>query len=739
MKNNFLKLICCLKYFILLNTFSLTAVAQLPSSEINDKIVANVSKARRFIEKKDQISYNHGVALLLKFEKEIIATKDDRIKLLFYRAVIEMFVECKDYNSPKQYFDKGFKILKSVNNKKELGLFYEYYGVLKYYQGSLEERNKYYLIAEDLLKKYGSDAENIDINFNLTIIYKEKKEWKKSIHFAKKALKNINSSKTKLDRIDYLHLYLAENYLNLNNIDSVGYYLKETEKNGYFIRENSFDEPLFYQIKGEYLIKTANEKQGFTLLKLSNDKYKELFTKKTKELRNSYQLSNNLKLAEYDNKRIKNEIKLKNSNIKYKNYVIILGVLIIIILIILTYFQNRNSKFKTKVNTLLKENNYELIKANKQLKEAINIKKTFLDTITHELRTPLNTIKGISYLLKISKSDEEINKHIESLNFSSDYLSGLINNIIDYNLIDKSKNIELNNKKESLKKIVELVATSFKITNKNENKNEVVLNYDTQIPQYLLIDNIRLNQILFNLMSNSSKFTSNGKINLDVNLVKLDFESALIKFQIADTGIGIPSKMLDKVFDLFVQASTKINRDYGGSGIGLSIVKKNIALFGSTIHIESKEKAGTTVTFEINFKIVKEAEIGLKQNEKVVEIEKKVEILLVEDNKINQMITKKIIESKGYKCEVANDGLEAVKMTHSKDYSLILMDIMMPNMDGFEASAIISKEKPYIPIIALTAISEDVRKEDFLNSSMITKLSKPLDVELLCLTIEKNI
>lgn len=739
MKNNFLKLIFFLKYFILLNTFSLFAFPQLQLSKINVEIIAKVSEIKKLIDKKDQTNYNKGVTILKEYEKKLDSINDYRVKLLFYRAVIEMFLECKDYNSPKSYFDKGFNILKTVDNKKELGLFYESLGVLKHYQGRLEERNKYYLMSENLLKKHGTNAENIDINYNLAVIYLEEKQWKKTIYFAKKTLKNIQISQTKVDRINYINLYLAESYLYLNKVDSAGYYLKESEKNGYFIKKNSFDEALYNQIKGDYYIETGKQHQGNKLLKLSNDKYKELFVKKIKELQNSYQLSSNLKLTEYENIRIKNEIELKNINIKYKNYVIILGILIIIILIVLTYFQNRNSKFKTKVNTLLKENNYELIKANKQLKEAINIKKTFLDTITHELRTPLNTIKGISYLLKISKSDEEINKHIESLDFSSDYLSGLINNIIDYNLIDKSKNIELNNTKESLKKIVELVATSFKITNKNGNKNEVVLNYDTQIPQYLLIDNIRLNQILFNLMSNSSKFTSNGKINLDVSLVKLDFESALIQFQIADTGIGIPSKMLDKVFDLFVQASTKINRDYGGSGIGLSIVKKNIALFGSTIHIESKEKAGTTVTFEINFKIVKEAEIALEQNEKVVEIEKKVEILLVEDNKINQIITKKIIESKGYKCEVANDGLEAVKMTHSKDYSLILMDIMMPNMDGFEASAIISQEKPYIPIIALTAISEDVRKEDFLNSSMITKLSKPLDVELLCLTIEKNI
>ena len=715
------------------------SLSQSSSLKIETEITTKIAEARKFIDRKDQSNYTKGVKILNDYEKKIDSINDYRVKLIFYRAVIEMFLECRDYNSPKNYFDKGFKILRTVDNKKELGLFYEYLGVLKHYQGSLIERNKYYVIAENLLKKYGSNAENIDINYNLTVIYLEERNWVKTVSFAKKTLKNIQISQTKVDRINYMNLYLAESYLNLNKIDSAGFYLKESEKNGYFIRKNSFDEALYYQIKGDYNLKIGKQEQGNKFLKLSNDKYKKLFVKKIKELQNSYQLSNNLKLKEYENKRIKNEINLKNTNIAYKNYVIILGVILILILMILTYFQNRNSKFKTKVNTLLKENNYSLNKTNKELKEAINIKKTFLDTITHELRTPLNTINGISYLLKQTKSEDEKNKHLEALDFSSNYLAGLINNIIDYNLIDKSKNNKLNSQKNSLQKIVESVIDTYKLKNENENKNKITLNYDVTIPKYLLIDNTRLTQILFNLMNNSSKFTKKGKINLDVTLLKKDKKNTLIKFKITDTGIGIDSKMLDKVFDLFVQASTKINRDYGGSGIGLSIVKKNIELFGSTVKIKSKENVGTKVSFEINFETIQDDKIAVAENENEEEIEKKVEILLVEDNKINQIITKKIIESKGYKCEVANDGVEAVSMSKIKDYSLILMDIMMPNMDGFEASSIISKIKPYIPIVALTAISEDVRKEDFLKSTMITKLSKPLDIEQLCLTIENNI
>lgn len=715
------------------------SLSQSSSLKIETEITTKIAEARKFIDRKDQSNYTKGLKILNDYEKKIDSINDYRVKLIFYRAVIEMFLECRDYNSPKNYFDKGFKILRTVDDKKELGLFYEYLGVLKHYQGSLIERNKYYVIAENLLKKYGSNAENIDINYNLTVIYLEERNWVKTVSFAKKTLKNIQISQTKVDRINYMNLYLAESYLNLNKIDSAGFYLKESEKNGYFIRKNSFDEALYYQIKGDYNLKIGKQEQGNKFLKLSNDKYKKLFVKKIKELQNSYQLSNNLKLKEYENKRIKNEINLKNTNIAYKNYVIILGVILILILMILTYFQNRNSKFKTKVNTLLKENNYSLNKTNKELKEAINIKKTFLDTITHELRTPLNTINGISYLLKQTKSEDEKNKHLEALDFSSNYLAGLINNIIDYNLIDKSKNNKLNSQKNSLQKIVESVIDTYKLKNENENKNKITLNYDVTIPKYLLIDNTRLTQILFNLMNNSSKFTKKGKINLDVTLLKKDKKNTLIKFKITDTGIGIDSKMLDKVFDLFVQASTKINRDYGGSGIGLSIVKKNIELFGSTVKIKSKENVGTKVSFEINFETIQDDKIAVAENENEEEIEKKVEILLVEDNKINQIITKKIIESKGYKCEVANDGVEAVSMSKIKDYSLILMDIMMPNMDGFEASSIISKIKPYIPIVALTAISEDVRKEDFLKSTMITKLSKPLDIEQLCLTIENNI
>ena len=244
----------------------------------------------------------------------------------------------------------------------------------------------------------------------------------------------------------------------------------------------------------------------------------------------------------------------------------------------------------------------------------------------------------------------------------------------------------------------------------------------------------KLYQVLFSLIDNAFKFSKDGSVTVEAKQLRENEDTIEIQFIIKDTGIGIEENIKEKIYDLFFQGSDKINYEYGGSGLGLTLVKKTLALFNKTIFIDSEPNKGTTISFSLDFEKYYEDPTTIQVPKEILD-PSSVKILLVEDNKTNQLITQKIITRKRYTCDVANDGLEACKMVELNNYDLILMDIMMPIMDGFEASDHISKLKSSIPIVALTAISEEVNKELFSASRIRKVLSKPVDVEELYETI----
>ena len=231
---------------------------------------------------------------------------------------------------------------------------------------------------------------------------------------------------------------------------------------------------------------------------------------------------------------------------------------------------------------------------NSNINKALNAKKKFLDAITHELRTPLNSIKGISYLMKDTISEKEQKKYVETLNFSSDYLLSLINNIIEYNIMDKSNKNKLKNEPVEIKILLKNIYNSFKI--KGENNNVIHLEIDENIPNVVLMDAFRITQILINLMSNSLKFTKNGDIFLRVLLENITNSKVNINFEVQDTGIGIDANEFNKIFVPFYQVS---KGNFEGSGLGLSIVAKTLILLKSKPVVSSEIGKGTSISFTI--------------------------------------------------------------------------------------------------------------------------------------------
>lgn len=406
---------------------------------------------------------------------------------------------------------------------------------------------------------------------------------------------------------------------------------------------------------------------------------------------------------------------------------IILIVINFTTLVYSTYLYNQafmnNIKEKECLNEQLK---LAAIEANKLAQS----KSDFLSTMSHELRTPLNAVIGITDLLLKSKYDKEQEENLNILRFSGISLRTLINNVLDFNKLDVDK-LKLEPVAVNLYSLINHIYLGLK-TNAKEKNIEFKINIDQDLQsQYIYTDSTRLSQILFNLIGNSIKYTHNGSINIDINILESTDQTIKIKFAVSDTGIGIAEDKLDTIFEPFVQVS---DSNIGGTGLGLPIVKRIITLFDSEIKVKSRLGEGSTFSFEINFEkahnIVNESET-LNQYQDL--IDKK--ILIAEDNTVNIFLIRKICQKWKVDYTIVENGLDAYNAVLSNDYDIILMDINMPVMDGYESSKLIRRiadhKKSNINIIALTATTDETVDKAILEAGINDVVLKPYDTDFL--------
>ncbi|MBL7868701.1 MAG: response regulator [Flavobacterium lindanitolerans] len=415
----------------------------------------------------------------------------------------------------------------------------------------------------------------------------------------------------------------------------------------------------------------------------------------------------------------------QQENLKNSKIIVILFLAILIILLLLLYTFYKNSIYRKKVNQQLLESNAELKIAKDKAEESSKLKSQFISTVTHELRTPLYGVIGVTNLILDEHKELENSPHINSLKFSARYLLSLVNDLLQIHKIEDKKivleELPLNimDEIEKVKEALQFIAI--------KNKNKVLIDVGIEIPEYLIGDKLRLSQILVNLTSNALKFTQNGTIRLTAALVKKVGNIHHVKFEIVDNGCGIAIENQNKIFEKFVQIDRK-EGDYQGTGLGLSIVKRLLELLGSTIQLQSKEGEGTTVTFTIPFEYDANATKSYIENIDVdTTNSSSYKILVVEDNKINQMVTKKIIEKNNYKCVVVDDGYAALEILDKENFDAILMDINMPVINGFETTRMIRDKGIDIPIIALTAFDKDEITDEAKLSGMDDILIKPFE------------
>ncbi len=373
----------------------------------------------------------------------------------------------------------------------------------------------------------------------------------------------------------------------------------------------------------------------------------------------------------------------------------------------------------------------------KTAEHAVISKQQFLSNMSHEIRTPLNSIIGFTKVLFRTPLTGKQREYLNAIKISGDVMTVLINDILDLAKVDAGK-MTFEKIPFKLTDSVSSMLDLFEI--KLQEKNiALVKQFDPLIPEVVSGDPLRLHQVILNLMSNAVKFTGKGKITIGVQMLKEDEEKVEIRFSIADTGMGIPEDKLSLIFDNFQQAYTDSSRMIGGTGLGLTIVKKLIEAQGGTISVKSKLNAGSVFSFILSFQKTNEKPVTVTDEEFVAETAiKNIKVLIAEDVPLNQLLMKTLLDDFGFKQDIVDNGklaiekLAAAAKTPGDNYDIILMDLQMPEMNGFEATKYIRNQLHLdIPIIALTA---DVNQEDIQKckaSGMNDYISKPVDEKLL--------
>ncbi|BAX81638.1 PAS domain-containing hybrid sensor histidine kinase/response regulator [Labilibaculum antarcticum] len=385
----------------------------------------------------------------------------------------------------------------------------------------------------------------------------------------------------------------------------------------------------------------------------------------------------------------------------------------------------------------------ELIIAKEKAEEATSVKAQFLSTMSHEIRTPMNAVIGVTHLLSEDNPREDQIQNINILKLSADNLMTLINDVLDFSKIEAGR-VNLESIDFNFRNLVKNIVSGFEIKSR-EKGLDFIVDIDPKIPSYLIGDPNRISQIINNLCGNAVKFTDSGNVQVLVSYQEKCDDKVKLKFEIKDTGVGIPEDKQDQIFQSFSQADSNTTRLYGGTGLGLTISKKLIEIMGGFINVISDLEFGTTFCFELSLMISHKSkpklDLSIDTYRNTAKI-KGLHILLVEDNEMNILILKQFLKKWGITYEIAMNGQVALGKVQSGNFDMVLMDLQMPILDGYQATqsirSLADDKFREIPILAITASAfNDIRKR-VLEAGMNDYITKPINPEELFRKIEKH-
>lgn len=381
----------------------------------------------------------------------------------------------------------------------------------------------------------------------------------------------------------------------------------------------------------------------------------------------------------------------------------------------------------------------DLIESRNEAQEAYRVKSQFLANMSHEIRTPMNGIIGMANLLQESLKDEENSQKIKVLRSCGESLLELINDILDFSRLEVDK-LELEYSPISVKEIIDEEIALFE-PRASEKDISLICDVDGDIPSFIMGDQLRIKQILNNLINNAIKFTSVGEVKLSISAANIHQESFELQFSVKDSGIGIPEELQGRLFQSFSQVDASTTRKFGGTGLGLAISKALCENMGGRMWVESKEGEGSTFLFTIKTQAAKVGAQKSKSEEAQTQVVYSgLKVLLAEDNEINQIVAKGLLQKMGIDVEIASDGKQAFEMALRGEFDVILMDLHMPEMDGLESTRAICRSIPIESrpiIIALTASSMKEDIENCYAAGMNDFLSKPIIPKKLRIALSK--
>lgn len=683
----------------------------------------------------DQGNYQEALQTLNQAAQEADQAKNDAARATILLSLAQLHYQIHNFDHAALQVHNAIELLRNESAPELIAKAQTMLGFIYTENGKWEEAEIFLHLADQYYSNNGiSDARAL-VLLGYGALSIKQKQISEAINYLEAAKVSFNNQQN-LKELARCELLLAEAYIKidpdllpnalnkarmaLTQAKSLG---QETERvsieieglrlESYIaLRENKFNDAEEFLVRFEQKNDSLHQYYLNTILKTSSD---------------NGDLASLNEIIDQQ----KSDLDRQQRSISFGKITTGLSIALIVILSLLTLSLYKNNNLRAKANILLQDKNNELQVAKEKAEKASMVKAEFLSTITHELRTPMYAVTGLTHLLLEENPKPEQKEHLRSLQFSGEYLLNLINNILDLNKLEANK-VEIEKTTFNLKKRLNDVLIAL---NKSavDRKNNLRLEYDDEIPDKLEGDSVKLSQILINLIGNSLKFTQNGDVIVRVKKLGDKNNKITLHFEIEDNGVGISKKKQKSIFESFSQASLQINRKFGGTGLGLSIVKSLLELMGSRIQLESQLGKGSKFWFDLVLDISAQGaaeEDNAKQlNESEYSSLENRHILVVEDNKINQMITRKILEKRNIICQVADNGMDAIKMVETHDFDVVLMDIHMPGISGIEATQEIRKFKPDLPIIALTAVTIEENIDEFFRVGFSEIIPKPFKTE----------
>ena len=633
------------------------------------------------------------------------------------------FEEFNDHKKAIEYYRKGILLANNVKNDTVLGFLYNNMGgIYSYNEIDLNIGTYYFKKAYEHTKKLKNNGDFLVAGLNIATNYIELKQYDEG----KKYLDQIQSLVLKSNEVDiivslfssyasYYDLYKNDfNNAEKSFLNAIHYGKKDLTP---AIKLNLLD---IYKSFAGFYEKHHKLDKSVVYLKLYIDLYNEIYNDDLKNILKGKDRTFRIDLINDRIEKVERENKNYIKKLNYNKYFILFLIVLVFTFITLMYFLYKNFIKNKKINKKLKKANIELHNAKQKTEEIAKLKTQFMSTVSHELRTPLYGVIGMTEIIENEHAELKDSKYINSLKFSAKYLLSLINDILSLSKIESEK-IELFYEDINFRKEVEVIVNSMEVI-ANQYQNKVIIDFANNVPNFIKTDKIRLSQILINLLSNALKFTKDGTVNIHVFINE---QNKTLHFEIIDTGIGIPQKYIDKIFDKFVQVERNSDEQFQGTGLGLAIVKRFVDLFRGQINIQSEENKGTTIRFSIPLILGKEVERSTS-NKNGMTIDN-LSVLVVEDNKVNQIVTQKLLEKNNMQCTIASDGYQALEIVSKEKFDIILMDIHMPGINGFETTERIHNLGITTPIIALTASDKYEVEGDISKYKMNDILVKPFE------------